>query len=76
MGIVDEHGVGRGATHGELFGADSYLDYVRTCGRYDSENRPARVEYSDNEYDPQPIIRPANHPCSPPKAAHGVCWRR
>lgn len=32
---------------GPLFGADAYLDYVRTCGRYDSENRPATVEYSN-----------------------------
>ena len=32
---------------GPLFGADTYLDYVRTCGRYDSENRPATVEYSN-----------------------------
>jgi catechol O-methyltransferase len=32
---------------GELFGADAYLDYVRSCGRYDSENRPAHIEYSD-----------------------------
>jgi len=32
---------------GELFGADVYLDYVRSCGRYESENRPAHIEYSD-----------------------------
>jgi len=32
---------------GEVFGAAKYLDYVRSCGRYDSENRPASVEYSD-----------------------------
>jgi catechol O-methyltransferase len=31
---------------GPLFGAAPYLDYVRGCGRYDSENRPATVEYS------------------------------
>jgi len=32
---------------GEVFGAARYLDYVRSCGRYDSENRPAMVEYSN-----------------------------
>lgn len=32
---------------GEMFGADAYLGYVRSCGRYESENRPAHVEYSD-----------------------------
>lgn len=31
---------------GPLFGATEYLDYVRTCGRYDSENRVATIEYS------------------------------
>ncbi len=31
---------------GPLFGATEYLDYVRNCGRYDSENRVATVEYS------------------------------
>jgi catechol O-methyltransferase len=31
---------------GEVFGAGQYLDYVRGCGRYDSENRPATIEYS------------------------------
>jgi catechol O-methyltransferase len=31
---------------GELFGADAYLDYVRHCGRYDSANRPATIEYT------------------------------
>lgn len=32
---------------GEMFGADAYLDYVRSCGRYETENRPAHIEYSD-----------------------------
>ena len=32
---------------GELFGAEEYLEYVRKCGRYESENRAAHVEYSD-----------------------------
>lgn len=31
---------------GEVFGATKYLDYVRGCGRYDSEHRPATIEYS------------------------------
>lgn len=32
---------------GEIFGAAPYLNYVRTCGRYRSENRPATLEYTD-----------------------------
>ena len=32
---------------GEMFGADTYLEYVRSCGRYDSENRRAHIEYSE-----------------------------
>ena len=31
---------------GELFNPTSYLDYVRNCGRYSSENRRATVEYT------------------------------
>ena len=31
---------------GEIFGPDAYLDYVRTCGHYESENRPATIEYT------------------------------
>lgn len=31
---------------GEVFGAEEYLDYVRTCGNYQSENREARIEYT------------------------------
>ena len=31
---------------GEVFGADRYLDYVRSCGKYDSENRTATIEYT------------------------------
>jgi len=32
---------------GPLFGAHDYLDFVRSCGRYDSENRVATLEYSE-----------------------------
>ena len=32
---------------GQLFGAHEYLEYVRSCGRYESENRTATLEYSD-----------------------------
>ena len=32
---------------GKVFGADRYLDYVRNCGKYDSENRVATIEYTD-----------------------------
>lgn len=31
---------------GEIFGAEQYLDYVRQCGRYRSENRQATIEYT------------------------------
>ena len=31
---------------GEIFGAEQYLNYVRTCGRYESEHRPATIEYT------------------------------
>lgn len=31
---------------GESFDPAEYLEYVRTCGRYDSEQRPATVEYT------------------------------
>lgn len=31
---------------GEIFEADVYLDYVRNCGHYHSENRPATIEYT------------------------------
>jgi len=31
---------------GPIFGAEPYLEYVRTCGRYESENRPSTIEYS------------------------------
>jgi len=32
---------------GEIFGAQPYLDYVRTCGRYESEHRAATIEYTE-----------------------------
>lgn len=32
---------------GEIFGAQPYLDYVRNCGHYQSENRPATIEYTN-----------------------------
>ena len=31
---------------GKIFGAEPYLDYVRHCGHYQSENRPAPIEYT------------------------------
>lgn len=31
---------------GDIFGADAYLDYVRQCGHYQTENRPATIEYT------------------------------
>ena len=32
---------------GEFFDPGEYLSYVRTCGRYDSEHRPANIEYTN-----------------------------
>jgi predicted O-methyltransferase YrrM len=31
---------------GDIFNPGEYLHYVRTCGRYDSENRVATIEYT------------------------------
>ena len=31
---------------GKIFAPQAYLDYVRSCGRYDSENREATIEYT------------------------------
>ena len=31
---------------GKIFAPDVYLDYVRNCGHYESENRPATIEYT------------------------------
>jgi catechol O-methyltransferase len=32
---------------GDLFDPSEYLDYVRSCGRYESEHREATIEYTD-----------------------------
>jgi catechol O-methyltransferase len=51
--LIEERGLLRAGSTvvadnvGELFGAGAYLDYVRSCGRYESENRPAHIEYSE-----------------------------
>jgi len=31
---------------GKIFAPEAYLDYVRNCGRYDCEHRPATIEYT------------------------------
>ncbi len=31
---------------GDIFSPDAYLDYVRSCGHYDSEHRDANIEYT------------------------------
>ena len=31
---------------GKIFAPEPYLEYVRNCGHYDSENRPASIEYT------------------------------
>ena len=31
---------------GDIFSPEEYLDYVRNCGHYTSENRPAKIEYT------------------------------
>lgn len=45
-GLIDRGSIVVADNVGELFGADAYLDYVRSCGRYTSENRLATVEYT------------------------------
>lgn len=32
---------------GKIFAPEAYLDYVRNCGHYDCENRPATIEYTN-----------------------------
>lgn len=50
---IEQHGLLRAGSVvvadnvGESFNPTLYLEYVRTCGRYDSEHRPATVEYSN-----------------------------
>ncbi len=49
---IEQHGLLRAGSVvvadnvGESFNPTEYLEYVRTCGRYDSEHRPAMMEYS------------------------------
>jgi len=31
---------------GDIFNPEAYLEYVRNCGHYTSENRPAKIEYT------------------------------
>ena len=31
---------------GDIFNPGEYLDYVRSCGHYESENRQATIEYT------------------------------
>ena len=45
-GLIDTGSIVVADNVGELFGADAYLDYVRTCGRYTSENRATTIEYT------------------------------
>jgi catechol O-methyltransferase len=50
--LIEEHGlVGPGSivvadNVGKIFAPEAYLDYVRNCGHYDCENRPATIEYT------------------------------
>lgn len=50
--LLEEKGLVRSGTIvvadnvGEIFGDTGYLDYVRGCGRYSSENRAATIEYT------------------------------
>jgi catechol O-methyltransferase len=32
---------------GDIFAPDAYLNYVRSCGKYDSEHREATIEYTN-----------------------------
>jgi catechol O-methyltransferase len=50
--LLEQHGMLRPGSivvadnTGDLFSPETYLTYVRTCGRYDSESREAHIEYS------------------------------
>ena len=50
--LIEERGlVGPGSivvadNVGKIFAPEEYLDYVRNCGHYDCENRPATIEYT------------------------------
>lgn len=50
--LIEERGlVGPGSivvadNVGKIFAPEAYLDYVRNCGHYDCENRPATIEYT------------------------------
>ncbi len=49
--LLEKHGLLRPGSivvadnTGDLFSPHAYVDYVRTCGRYDSESREASIEY-------------------------------
>ena len=50
--LIEERGlVGPGSivvadNVGKIFAPEAYLDYVRNCGHYDCEHRPATIEYT------------------------------
>lgn len=46
MGLVRTGTIVVADNVGEIFGNTGYLEYVRECGRYASENRPATIEYT------------------------------
>ena len=45
-GLVREGTIVVADNVGEIFGATEYLEYVRGCGNFVSENRPATIEYT------------------------------
>ena len=45
-GLIKPGGIVVADNVGKMFGPEDYLDYVRHCGHYESENRPATIEYT------------------------------
>jgi len=45
-GLIKPGGIVVADNVGKMFDPEAYLDYVRNCGHYESENRPATIEYT------------------------------
>lgn len=45
-GLIKPGGIVAADNIGKMLDPEAYLDYVRNCGHYESENRPATIEYT------------------------------
>ena len=45
-GLIKPGGIVVADNVGKIFGPEAYLEYVRNCGHYECENRPATIEYT------------------------------